>query len=138
MLRIHQAVVVICCTYSGQMADQSKNLARDRFYHGLVPSLRDALEFMMADLPESEQAGASFDTLFTLAKKMEACQPNCTHQGQGSSDSYYDRYWRSPTPVVRVTMLAEMPNHCIPPTVQWAGRLLPPDALQHDRQTYLE
>ena len=71
------------------------------------PSLRDALEFAMAELPEREQAGASFDTLYMLARKMEAHQPNCTHQGQGSYDSYWDRYQRYPAPAGRVTMLAK-------------------------------
>ena len=35
----------------------------------------------MAELPEREQAGASFDTLYTLAKKMKVCQPMHTHRG---------------------------------------------------------
>ena len=42
------------------------------FYHGLAPSLENALGFMMAELPEREQAGTSFGTLYMLAKKMEA------------------------------------------------------------------
>ena len=61
----------------------------------------------MAEMPEREQAGASFDMLYTLAKKMEVCQPNHTHQGQGSSDVYRDRYRRYPTPGGRVATLAE-------------------------------
>ena len=61
----------------------------DRFYHGLAPSLQDALEFAMVELPEREQAGASFDMLYTLAKKMEVHQPMHTCSGeQGSSDAY--------------------------------------------------
>ena len=80
--------------------DQGKNLAWDRFYHGLVPSLQDALEFTMVELPEREQATASFDTLYTLAKKMEAYQPMQTCWGeQGSSNAYLDKYRRYPTPV---------------------------------------
>ena len=35
------------------MVDQGKNWALDRFYHGLVPSFRDALEFAMAELLKS-------------------------------------------------------------------------------------
>ena len=43
----------------------------------------------MADLPEREQVHTSFGMLYTLAKKMEAQQPLCTHKsGSGSSDSY--------------------------------------------------
>ena len=83
------------------------DLAQDRFYHGLAPSLRDALEFAMAELPEREQASASFDMLYMLAKKMEARQPSCMHRGQGSSDAYQDKYRRYPTPTGQVAMLAE-------------------------------
>ena len=56
---------------------------------------------------QREQAGASFDTLYTLVKKMKAHQPNCTHQGQGSSDAYWDRYRKYPTPRGRVATLAK-------------------------------
>ena len=60
---------------------QDKDLAWDQFYHGLAPSLQDALEFTMAELPEREQASASFDMLYTLAKKMEAHPPSHMHRG---------------------------------------------------------
>ena len=60
MLRIHEAVAVICHAYPDWVTDQGKNLVQDRFYHGLAPSLQDALGFMMAELPEREQAGTSF------------------------------------------------------------------------------
>ena len=89
------------------MTDQGKNLVWDRFYHGLAPSSDDALEFAMVELPEREQAGASFDTLYTLVKKMEVHQPTCVHRGQGSSDAYQDRYRRYPTPTGWVATLAE-------------------------------
>ena len=42
----------------------------------------------MAELPEREQASASFDMLYTLAKKMEVHQPSHVNRGQGSSDAY--------------------------------------------------
>ena len=32
-------------------------------------------------MSEREQARTSFDTLYTLAKKMEVCQPTCSHRG---------------------------------------------------------
>ena len=70
MLQIHEAMAVIHCTYPDQVTDQGKNLAWDQFYHGLTPSLQDVLGFVMAELPEREQAGASFDMLYTLAKKI--------------------------------------------------------------------
>ena len=81
MLQIHEAIAVIRCTYPDRVMDQGKNLAWDRFYHGLAPSLQDALEFAMAELPEREQVSASFDTLYTLAKKEEVHQPMCTCRG---------------------------------------------------------
>ena len=74
---------------------------------------RDALEFAMAELPEREQAGPSFDTLYTLAKKTEVRQPSHTHKGQGSSDAYRDKYRRYPTPAGQVTMLTE--EELLPP-----------------------
>ena len=107
MIRIHEAVVVIRRTYPNRVVDQGKDWARDRIYYGLASSLRDALEFVMAELLERKQAGASFDTLYTWAKKMEACQPTHTHWRQASSDAYQDRYRRYPTPVGRVATLAE-------------------------------
>ena len=39
MLQIHEAIVVIHHAYPDQVMHQSKNLAWDRFYHGLAPSL---------------------------------------------------------------------------------------------------
>ena len=104
---------MICCSYLDQVTDQGKNLAQDRFYHGLAPSLQDALEFAMTELPEREQASASFDTLYTLAKKMEVHQPSCMHRGQGSSDTYQDKYRRYPAPTGQVATLAE--EELLPP-----------------------
>ena len=96
--------------YSDWVTDQGKNLAWDRFYHGLMPSLWDALGFMMAELPEKEreQAGTSFDTLYMLANKMEAWQPSRPpRSGSQSSDIYRDKYRRYPAPMGQVAMLAE-------------------------------
>ena len=62
----------------------------------------------MVELPEREQAGASFDMLYTLAKKMEAYQPTLTCRGeQGSSNAHRDKYRRYPAPVGWVATLAE-------------------------------
>ena len=66
MLQIHEAVAVICHAYP-----EGKNWVCDKFYYGL--------EFMPVELLEREQVGASFDTLYMLAKKMEACQSTHTH-----------------------------------------------------------
>ena len=92
-------MAVICHAYLDWVTDQGKNLAWDRFYHGLAPSLQNALGFAMAELPKREQASTSFDTLYTLAKKIEVCQPSHLHKvGQGSSDTYRNRYRRYPAP----------------------------------------
>ena len=72
MLRVHEAVAVVKCAYPDQVLNEGEGLRRDRFYYGLTPSLRDVLSFAMADLPEREQADTSFDTLYHLAKKLEA------------------------------------------------------------------
>ena len=68
-------MVVILLAYLDKVTDQGKNLAQDCFYHGLSPSLQDALGFAMADPPEREQVNTSFDMLYMLAKKMEVQQP---------------------------------------------------------------
>ena len=72
MLKVHEAVAVVKCTYLDQVLNEGEGLRRDRFYYGLTPSLRDALSFAMADLLEREQADTSFDMLYHLAKKLKA------------------------------------------------------------------
>ena len=73
-----------------------------------MPSLQDALGFAMAELPEREQAGTSLNTLYTLAKKMEAWQPSCPHRSRlGSSEAYRDKYRRYPAPAGWIAMLEE-------------------------------
>ena len=88
MLCIHDAVMVIHCVYPKCLLDQGRDLKKDHFYYGLCPYLHDALSFAMEELPEREQARPSFDTLYTLAKKLEAGQPARTHQYAPSSDVY--------------------------------------------------
>ena len=68
MLRIHDAVTVICRAYPEGPPDQGRDLKKDCFYHGLCPYFHDALSFTMAELPKREQAHLTFDTLYTLAK----------------------------------------------------------------------
>ena len=114
MLCIHEAVAVIWRAYPERLTNQDRNFLHDRFYNGLLPSLCEALGFTVADLPEREQTRTMFDTLYTLARKMEAHQSN--HNSRGvPSDGYRDRYWRYPTPVNRVA------------TVGKGGDFLPPD-----------
>ena len=107
-------MAVICHDYPNQVTDQGKNLAQDRFYHGLSPSLQEALGFVMVKLPKREQVNTSFDTLYMLAKKMEARQPLHPHKsGPGSSDAYRDKYQRYPVPVGWIAMLEE--EELLPP-----------------------
>ena len=73
-----------------------------------MSSLWYALGFTMAELPKREQASTSFDTLYTLAKKMEVWQLSHPHRsGLGFSDAYRDKYRRYPAPVGWVGTLAE-------------------------------
>ena len=65
MLQIHKAMGVICHAYPDWVTDQGKNLVWDWFYHGLTLTVQDALGFVMAELPERELAGTSFNTLYT-------------------------------------------------------------------------
>ena len=100
--------MVICHAYPDWISDQGKNLTQDRFYHGLSPSLCDALGFAIAELPKRDQVNMSFDTLYTLAKKMEAHQPSRPHgSSSGSSKAYRDKYRRHPTPMGRVASLED-------------------------------
>ena len=48
----------------------------------------------MAELPEREQARPTFDTLYTLAKKLEVGQPACMRQYTTSSEVYRDKHRR--------------------------------------------
>ena len=102
MLRVHEAVAVVKHAYPDQVPNEGEGLRRDRFYYGLTPSLRDVLSFAMADLPEREQVDTSFDTLYHLAKKLEAQhQPrNVTKVGSSTHDPHkgYKKYL---TPVGR-------------------------------------
>ena len=51
MLRIHDAVMVICHTYLECLPDHGRDLKKDCFYHGLCPYLHVAHSFVMAELP---------------------------------------------------------------------------------------
>ena len=92
MLCIHEAVAVIHCTYLEHLPDRGQDLKKDCFYHGLHPYLHDALSFAMAELPKREQACPTFDTLYTLAKKLEAGQPAHTHWYTSSSEMYRKKH----------------------------------------------
>ena len=63
----------------------------------------------MADLLEMEQVDTSpFETLYTLARKMEANQPSCFQRAAvGSTDAYRERCRRYPVPTGRVAMLQD-------------------------------
>ena len=90
MLRVHEAVAVVKRAYPDQVPNEGEGLRRDRFYYRLTPSLRDALSFTMANLPEREQADTSFDTLYHLAKKLEARHHprNTTKIGSSTHDPH--------------------------------------------------
>ena len=72
MLCIHDAVAVIHHAYLEYLPDHGRDLKKDCFYHGLHPYLHDTLSCAIAELPEREQACPMFNTLYTLAKKLEA------------------------------------------------------------------
>ena len=103
MLRVHEAVAVVKRAYPDQVPNEGEGLRRDRFYYGLTPSLRDALSFAMADLPEREQADMSFDTLYHLAKKLEARHHprNMTKVGSSTHDPHRG-FKKYSTPVGRM------------------------------------
>ena len=100
MLRVHEAVAVVKCAYPDQLPNEGEGLRRDHFYYGLIPSLRDALSFMMADLLEREQADTSFNTLYHLAKKLEARHQPCNMAKGGTlTHDPHKGYKKYSTPV---------------------------------------
>ena len=106
MLRVHEAVAVVKCAYPDQVPNEGEGLRRDCFNYGLTPSLRDVLSFAMADLPEREQADTSFDTLYHLAKKLEAQhQPCSTTKVESSTHDPHKGYKKYPTLVGCVAMV---------------------------------
>ena len=107
MLHIHDAVTVICHTYLKCLPDCGRDLKKDRFYHGLCPYLHDALSFVMAELPKRERVHPTFDTLYTLAKKLEAGQlARACHYAPGF-DTYQEKHRHYPAPTGRVAALEE-------------------------------
>ena len=92
MLHIHEVVAVICRAYPDRLPDRGWDLKKDRFYHGLCPYLHDALSFAMEELPKREQAHPTFDTIYMLAKKLEAEQPAHACRYNPSSEVYRDKH----------------------------------------------
>ena len=107
MLRIHKVVAVICRAYLDHLPDRGRDLKKDHFYHGLCPYPHDALSFAMAELPEREQACPTFDTLYKLAKRLEAGQPSHTCRYTTSSKVYRDKHRCYLMPAGRVATLEE-------------------------------
>ena len=107
MLYIHDAIAVIHHAYLECLPDRGRDLKNDCFYHGLCPYLHDALSFAMAELPEREQACPTFDTLYTLAKMLEAGQPMHTCRYASSSDAYREKHRCYPALAGRVVALEE-------------------------------
>ena len=105
MLCIHDAVVVIHRVYPECLPDHGRDLNKDHFYHGLCPYLHDALNFVMAELPEREQAHPMFNTLYTLAKKLEAGQPARACCYALSLDAYRKKHRHYPALTGRVAAL---------------------------------
>ena len=107
MLHIHDMVTVIHRAYVERLPDHGRDLKKDHFYHGLCPYLHDALSFVMVELPEREQACPTFNTLYTLVKKLEAgqlVQARCYANG---SEAYREKHRCYPAPMGRVVALEE-------------------------------
>ena len=107
MLCMRKVVAVICRVYPECLLDRGWDLKKDCFYHGLCPYLHDALSFAMAELPEREQAHVTFDTLYTLAKKLEVGQPAHMHWYTSSSEVYRNKHGHYLTLAGRVAVLEE-------------------------------
>ena len=107
MLRIHDAVTVICHVCLECLPDHGRDLKKDCFYHGLHPYLHGALSFVMTELPEREQACPMFDALYILEKKLEAGQLAWAHHYAPGSDTYREKHRCYPVPTGRVVALEE-------------------------------
>ena len=105
MLHIHDAVAVTCHVYPEHLPDHGRDLKKDCFYHGLHPYLHDALNFAMVELPKREQAHPTFDTLYTLAKKLEAGQPARACHYAPSLDAYQEKHRHYPAQTGRMVAL---------------------------------
>ena len=102
MLRVNEAVAVVKRAYPDQVPNEGEGLRRDRFYYGLTPSLREALSFAMADLPESKQIPVLI-TLYHLAKKLKARHhPHHTTKVRSSTHDPHRGFKKYSTPVGRV------------------------------------
>ena len=99
MLRVHEVVAVVRHAYPDKVPNGGERLSHNHFYYGLLPSLKDMLSFAMADLPERDQADTSFDTLYHLAKKMEACHQSCSTMKGGAQAMSPTKATRSTTTV---------------------------------------
>ena len=115
--------------YPDQVTNEGEGLRRDCFYYGLIPSLRDTLSFAMANLLEREQADTSFDTLYHLAKKLEAChQPQNVTRGGTLTHDPSKGYKKYSTPVGHV---ATMEADLFPPEPDLVERVPPkPDHIE--------
>ena len=107
MLHIHEVVAVIRQAYPDHLPDRGQDLKKDRFDHRLCPYLHDALSFAMAELPEREQAHPTFNTLYTLAKKLEVGQLARVHWYTPSFEVYRDKHRRYVAPTGQVAALEE-------------------------------
>ena len=99
MLRVHEAVAVVKHIYPDQVPHEGEGLRQDCFYYELIPSLRYVLSFTMADLPEREQVDTSFDTLYHLAKKLEACHQPCNMTKGGTLTHDPHKSYKYSTPI---------------------------------------
>ena len=107
MLCIHEVVAVICQVYPDCLLDREWDLKKDRFYHLLCPYLHDALSFAMAELLKREQAHPTFDTLYTLTKKLEVGQLAHMRWYTTSSEAYREKHRCYLMPAGQVAALEE-------------------------------
>ena len=107
MLHIHNAITAIHRTYLECLPEQGRDLKKDRFYHGLRPYLHDTLSFAMVELPKREQACPTFDTLYTLTKKLGGWAAGTYMPVCPSSDAYREKHRCYPLPAGRVAALEE-------------------------------
>ena len=60
MLRVHEAVAVVKCTYPNQVLNEGEGLRRDRFYYGLTPQPERCAELCHGRFAREGTSGYQF------------------------------------------------------------------------------
>ena len=106
MLCIHEAVAVICRAYPDHLPDRGRDLKKDASITDCAPTSMMPLALLWQSCLR-EQAHPTFDTLYMLAKKLEAGQLARAYRYTPSSEVYRDKHRRYAVPTGWMAALEE-------------------------------